>query len=114
MRFLAYRQGVDGIALETRGELLGLRSDHPNYPGSLDDLVGNDEALRVAASAISQYGRPLGIGEFTYLAPLRRPKSRRHIQPFSPASLRASSGTQHQYGSQPYRSSSIGKASLQW
>ena len=73
MRLLAYRQGVDGIAMETRGELLGLRSDHPDYPGSLDDLVGNDEALRVAASAISQYGRPLSIGEFTYLAPLRRP-----------------------------------------
>src|ERR1700719_874281 len=71
MRFLAYRQGVDGIAMESaRGELLGLRSDHPNYPGSLDDLVGNDEGLRVAASAISQYGQPLGLGKFAYLAPL--------------------------------------------
>jgi len=74
MRFLAYRQGVDGIAMESaQGEILGLRSDHPYYPGSLDDLVGDDEGLRVAASAISQYGRPVGLGEFAYLAPLRRP-----------------------------------------
>jgi 2-keto-4-pentenoate hydratase/2-oxohepta-3-ene-1,7-dioic acid hydratase in catechol pathway len=75
MRFLTYRQSTNsGIAIENaRGELSGLGSEHPHYPGSLDDLVGNAQSLEAAAVAIARYGQHLIRGELTYLPPIQRP-----------------------------------------
>jgi acylpyruvate hydrolase len=75
MRLLAYRQSTNsGIAIENaRGELWGVGSQHPHYPGSLDDLVGNAQSLQAAAVAIARYGQHLNPGELTYLPPIQRP-----------------------------------------
>jgi 2-keto-4-pentenoate hydratase/2-oxohepta-3-ene-1,7-dioic acid hydratase in catechol pathway len=40
MRFVNFlKDGLSGLALETDSGLVGLLSDHPDYPGSLDDIV---------------------------------------------------------------------------
>lgn len=71
MKFLSYiKDGAHGIALSIDEQVLGLSSDDPNYPGSLDDLIGGPPTtLADAAQTLIGRGEPLDLADLTLLPP---------------------------------------------
>ena len=74
MRFATYRRGGNvGIAVRSQDGLRGIEAGHDAYPGSLEMLVGDGDALHRAAASLIRHGSVLNEEEIAWLPPLRKP-----------------------------------------
>jgi acylpyruvate hydrolase len=73
MKFMAFEiSGREGLAVESNGMWKGLFVDEDGFPGSLDNLVMNEQDLGLAAKALLA-GRSIDPDSVSYLPPLKRP-----------------------------------------
>jgi acylpyruvate hydrolase len=75
MRFAAYRQGtVEGLAAAAgSGSFRGYLASHPNYPGSLSDLISRGGGSLVDAGKALLEGPDIDLSTMTMLPPLSSP-----------------------------------------
>lgn len=73
MRFVRFiNRQEEWLGLEADGALTGLAIGHPNYPGSLDDIVkGGSDAFATAAASL-RAGTTVDEATVTYLPPFAR------------------------------------------
>ena len=69
MKFMAFEiSGREGLAVESNGMWKGLFVDEDGFPGSLDNLVMNEQDLGLAAKALLA-GRSIDPDSVSYLPP---------------------------------------------
>jgi acylpyruvate hydrolase len=74
MKLLAYRDdGKIGLAVEAEGGFFGLAAGEIGYPGSIDELLGRDDAALEAAGRALAGGRPVDLERVEVLMPLAKP-----------------------------------------
>jgi acylpyruvate hydrolase len=72
MRFLSFKfKGEEGVGiLDSSGEVRGLLSSDPRFPGNLDQLIGASDAALREAGAVLKKGQVFDAQALTLLPPL--------------------------------------------
>src|ERR1700722_5324115 len=72
MRFLSFKsKGEEGVGiLDSSGEVRGLLSSDPRFPGNLDQLIGASDAALREAGGVLKKGQVFDAQALTLLPPL--------------------------------------------
>lgn len=75
MRFIRFlHQNLEGLAVQEDGTLRGLMVGDPEFPGTLDDLIGQGLAKVLDAGAVLKTGKLIPEGEISFLPPFSSSK----------------------------------------